>query len=196
MSSLSNTLQFFKDFGLFDIILPFLLVFTLVFALLEKSKVLGVEGDGKTPKKNLNAMVAFVVGFLVVSTNAVVNTLTSALPQVVLLLTLIVSFLLLLGSFLKPEGGLDFATNHPNWYGSFVGLIFLGVVMIFLGAIKTNDKSWLSFSYDYAVKNLSGAVVGSVVILIIVILAIIFITRGGDGGGENNKKKKNNAQEE
>lgn len=177
MSTLSNAIQFFRDFGLFDIILPFLLVFTLVFALLEKSRVLGTETDGKTPKKNLNAMVAFVIGFLVLATNAVVNTLVTALPQVVLLLTLIVSFLLLIGSFLKPEGGLDFAEQHKELYKLFVGLIFLGVVLIFLGAIKTDGVSWLSFVYDYVINNVSGAVVGSVVILIIVILAIIFITK-------------------
>ena len=31
------------DLGVYDVILPFLLVFTIVFAILEKTKVLGLE---------------------------------------------------------------------------------------------------------------------------------------------------------
>ena len=42
-------------------ILPFLLVFALVFAVLDRSKILG-EG-----KKQINAIIAFVVGILVVA---------------------------------------------------------------------------------------------------------------------------------
>lgn len=189
MSTLSNAIQFFRDFGLFDVILPFLLVFTLVFALLEKSRIFGVESDNKTPKKNLNAMVAFTIGFLVIATNAVVNTINTALPQIVLLLTLIVSFLLLVGAFLKGEGDLDFAENHKNWYQAFVGLIFVGVVLIFLGSIKTEGSSWLAIIYDYVINNLSGAVVGAVVMLIVVILAIVFITK--DWGASSGDGKKN-----
>lgn len=50
--------------GFTDVILPFILVFTVVFGVLQRSKVLGVTAAGK-PKTNLNAMVAFVMGFFV-----------------------------------------------------------------------------------------------------------------------------------
>src|SRR3989338_8827869 len=61
-----GVIGFFDKIGVYDIILPFLLVFTIVFAILEKTKILGLEKiDGKeTTKKNLNSMVAFVIAFL------------------------------------------------------------------------------------------------------------------------------------
>ena len=70
MSVFREALIFFDQVGLYDVVLPFLLVFTLVFGVLEKSKILGTEkgGDGEMyTRKNLNAMVAFISGFFVVA---------------------------------------------------------------------------------------------------------------------------------
>ena len=38
-------LAFLEQVGVYDVVLPFLLAFTLVFALLEKTKILGVQKD-------------------------------------------------------------------------------------------------------------------------------------------------------
>ena len=46
-SSLQNALQFFKELGLFDVVLPFILVFALVYAVLEKTMILGKEKYGE-----------------------------------------------------------------------------------------------------------------------------------------------------
>ena len=58
-----GVIVFLEKLGVYDVVLPFLLVFTIVFAILEKTRVLGTDDiDGKPwPKKNLNAVVAFVV---------------------------------------------------------------------------------------------------------------------------------------
>src|SRR5947207_1013398 len=105
VSTLQNALSFLRDFGLFDVVLPFLLVFALVFALLEKTRILGSEklkSDGpEVPKRSLNSTVAFVVAMLVVATNKVVTAINTALPNVVLLIVLLVCFLMLVGMFYK-----------------------------------------------------------------------------------------------
>ncbi len=38
-----SAISFLNDIGLYDVVLPFLLVFTLVFAILEKTKLLGMS---------------------------------------------------------------------------------------------------------------------------------------------------------
>lgn len=186
-STLSRAIDFFREFGLFDIILPFLLVFTLVFAILEKTKIFGTEEDGKTPRKNLNAMVGFVVGLLVVATARVVSVINKALPNIVLVLVVSVSFLILLGSFVK-SGELDFSEKHKKLYIFVLILLFLSVILIFLGAIEFDSgQTVLGYLIDYSLTQWSGTVFGSVVILIIVILAIWFIVGIGDKpkkGGE------------
>ena len=65
---LGGVLGFFRELGVYDVLLPFILVFTITFAILERTKLFGTEKDSKNvdhTKKNLNAMVAFVVAFLV-----------------------------------------------------------------------------------------------------------------------------------
>mgnify|MGYP001570203101 CR=1 FL=1 len=173
-SPLQNAIDFFRNFGLFDVVLPFLLVFTIVFAILEKSKILGAE-DGK-PKKNLNSMVSFVLALLVVATNRVVTALNLALPNIVLLLIVSISFVLLLGVFSKSEE-MEFRKLHPGWYATFATLLFIGVILIFLNSIiLSNGQSWLEYGFNYLITRWEGSVVASIIFLLIVIGAILFIT--------------------
>ncbi len=96
-----QVIEFFDTIGLFDVVLPFLLVFTIVFAILEKTKVLGMEEiEGKKyTKKNLNAIAAFVMAFLVVASSQLVEIITKVSANAVVVLFLSVLFLLLVGSF-------------------------------------------------------------------------------------------------
>ena len=96
-SAFRGIIGFLDKIGVYDVILPFLLVFTIVFAILEKTKVLGLDKiDGKEfTKKNLNSMVAFVISFLVIASTQLVSVINEVMANVVLLLILAVSFLML-----------------------------------------------------------------------------------------------------
>ena len=98
-TALGAVIDFLKDFGFFDVILPFLLVFTILFGILEKTKIFGVEkiGDKTYPKKNLNAMVAFVIAFFVVAAKNVVQVLQVSLPNVTLVLIIVIWFVFEIG---------------------------------------------------------------------------------------------------
>lgn len=177
-STFREVLEFFNQLGIFDVILPFLLVFTIMFAIFEKTKVLGTEKiEGKTySRKNLNAMLSFVIAFLVVASSKLVEIITQVSSQVVVLLLLSVFFLLLVGSFHKesPEGVfLDGA-----WKKLFMIIMFIGIVAIFLYAIKTKDgEPWLEWFIKYVVNNFSSAAVASIILIVVLILAMWFIVR-------------------
>lgn len=53
-----------EQIGFTEVILPFILVFSVVFGVLQRSKVLGVDEKGR-PRSNYNAMVALVLAFFV-----------------------------------------------------------------------------------------------------------------------------------
>lgn len=172
-----NIIEFFVQLGVYDVILPFLLVFAIVYAILDKTKVLGTEmhGDVEIPKKNINAMIAFVIGFLVIVSKQLVETINQALANVVLLLILIVMFLMLIGVFFKKEE--DVALDGP-WRISFMIAILVSIILIFFDAIKvrSGDISWLQWGWHWVVNNWSGNAFGSVVFLILVIVLIVSIT--------------------
>ena len=134
-SAFRGVIDILAKIGVYDIVLPFLLVFTIVFAILEKTKLLGIgELDGeKTTKKNLNAMVAFICAFLVIASTQLVGVINEIVANVVLLLILSVCFMLLVGSF---HGDAEFTLkDFPGWIKAMMAIMFIGIAAIFLNAM-------------------------------------------------------------
>jgi len=184
-SPLANAIQFFQNFGLFDVVLPFLLVFTMVFAILEKTMILGKEGgkENAKPRKNLNSMVAFVIALLSVASNQVVTALQVAIPNIVLLMVISISFLMLVGTF-ATTGEFDLSSKHKGYYAAFVAAMLIGVILIFLYAVKLKSgESWLEYAYTYVMNSWGGSVVSSILLLAVIVGAIIFITYNKKEGG-------------
>ena len=156
--------------------MPFLLVFTIVFALLERTKVFGVEDiEGKKyTKKNLNSVAAFVIGFLVVASSQLVEIITKVSSNFVVLLFLVVLFLLLVGSFYqeKPEG----VFLEGGWKTAFMVIVLVVLVVIFLDAIPSDEgnDSLLDDTLDFLDGSDRGEFVGSVILLIL-ILSIVMV---------------------
>ncbi|MFA5176298.1 MAG: hypothetical protein WC413_03525 [Candidatus Nanoarchaeia archaeon] len=188
-SPLAGAIEFFKSFGLFDILLPFLLVFTIVFAILEKTMILGAED--KKPKKNLDSMVAFVIALLVVASNRVVTALNLALPNIILLVMISISFLLMIGVFATTDE-FDLKKKHTTFYYIFTIGMFAGVIIIFMSSIlgespyctSGQECSWLEQAYNYVMGNWGGSAVSSIILLAVIIGAILYVT-----GFKPNKKE-------
>ncbi|MFT4309324.1 MAG: hypothetical protein ACMXYL_02475 [Candidatus Woesearchaeota archaeon] len=193
-SAFRNAIDFFVAIGLYDVVLPFLLVFTLMFAFLEKTRVLGfdkVKIGGEmynVPKKNLNAMVAFVTGLFVVLSAQLVGIVNEVLAHTVLLLMLSFLFLLVLGSFLKQsdDGVAIDPDKQKALYYLMVSISFIAIVLIFLNAIKTEGgDSWLSIVMDI-LMNAGSSDFWMVVILLVIIIGGIALVISGpkpDAGG-------------
>ena len=69
-SQLQAYITQFENFGLFDVALPFLLIFTLFFAILEKISLFGKD------KTNINVIVSLVIAFFVIRTPLVANVMS------------------------------------------------------------------------------------------------------------------------
>lgn len=179
---LRQAINFLVDLGFFDTVLPFLLFFTVVFGILEKTKILGTIGDdGKTPKKNLNAMVAFVFALLVIATQQIVSAVNSALPKVAFVLIIIISFMMLAGAFLKTQ---EFSFESGFWRVSLTIVVFIGILLIFLGGIETeNGETWLQIVWDFANEQVGtgSAVVWTFLLLFALVVAIYFVLRPAPG---------------
>jgi len=170
-TALRGVFEFLGKVGLFDVVLPFLLVFTIVFAILEKTKIFGTEEiEGKKyPRKNLNATTAFVISFLVVASSRLVEIITTVSANVVVLLLLSILFLMLVGSFFK-EGEPVHLTG--GWNVLFMIIMFIGIILIFLDAM-----GWLQDTWGYFGATSAGEVAGITVLIIIAVLFIVFTVK-------------------
>ncbi len=180
VTPLGKAIEFFRDFGLFDVVLPFLLVFTITFAIFEKTRILGtvkIKDSGEVPNKNLNAMASFVIALLVVATANVVRAINESLPNIVLLVVAAVSFLLMIGVFSKTEE-MDFRSKHKGWYTAFVIIMFVAVVAIFINSIYDKDgNSYLEILAFLIIENWSGAAIAAILVLGVILFAIYYVTK-------------------
>lgn len=156
-------------------ILPFLLIFTVVFAILQKAKILG---DGK---KQIDAIVAAVIGLIVISFGYATNTIVNLVPFLAVSVVVILVFMILYGMVFQ-EG--DFKMNK-YLKGTFGVIIAIAVII----AVALTTGLW-----DYIRSNWFGSVEGSsiwanVVFIIIIIAAVVAVLIGKGENSGNGKPK-------
>lgn len=189
-SAFRGVIDFLGRLGIYDVVLPFLLVFTVVFAILEKTKVFGEEeiGGKRYTRKNLNAIAAFVIAFLVVASTKIVAIINQALANFVLILLIGICFIMLFGTFYGEKEDVFTALGKARyWIGGVMGII---IILIFLNAIKTSSgESWLDTVLGYLGQNFSSAAVGTIIFLVIIVGFIYYVTSGGEGKKEEKKEE-------
>ena len=149
--------------------LPFLLVFIIVFALLEKTKILGSD------KKQLDALVAFAIGLIFVAfvfPVQVVNNLVLFLT--VALITVFVG-LLLWGFITGGEAKLENKTVKVI-FGIVIVIVVIGA-MLWATGFYTPVWDWL-FKQDW-----SNTFWTNVTFIVAIALALAIVLKGGVGGG-------------
>src|SRR3989338_2721275 len=167
---LQNMIYRLDNMGLTDILLPFLLIFVIVFAILQKTKVLGDE------RKNLSIVVALVVGLLVVIPHATgrfppnadpVVIINDALPQLSIVLVAVIFLLVLIGAF-----GQDYVflgVTMPGWIMVFSLVV---IIIIFGGA-----AGWWSGQFGNSLERIFGTEAIAVAIMLLVFgIVIAWIT--------------------
>jgi len=174
---LRGVIDFFGQIGLYDVVLPFILVFSIVFAVLEKTQIFGMEEvEGKKyTRKNINVMVAFVMSFFVVASSKLVEIITEVSSNIVILLMLAILFLLLVGSFYKEGEG---SFLQGGWKTFFTFIMFIGIIFIFLNALHTDSgDTWLDVFWDFVSEGSGGNAVGSVILIIVIVLLMVYIVK-------------------
>ena len=172
-SPLGEAIEFLKDFGFFDVVLPFLLVFTIVFGVLEKTKLFGTTD--KKPKQNINAMIAFVIALFFVAATNLVEATAQFLPQVVVLLITLMSFMMLVGFFYADQ---EFSFEKHTFWKVFLTIIFfIGIVLLAWHAYSPETFEGLGGFWE----STTGV---TIIFLVIIVGTILFVTMGGKKGGD------------
>ena len=100
-----------------DIILPFLLVFTLVFAILDKSKLLG-EG-----KRQINAIMSLVIGLILIGFPFAMEIIVKLIPFLAVSLVILFVFMLLFGFISSKKEG-DVLNNLDEIHSKLIHVIY------------------------------------------------------------------------
>jgi len=95
-----------SNIGFFNVILPFLLVYAIMYGILSKYKILGdpfAEGDKGKVTRSLVSIVSAATGFFIVGSANVVLSLRTLIPYIVLFLLTVFFLILAISPFLQRE---------------------------------------------------------------------------------------------
>ncbi|MEI6731160.1 MAG: hypothetical protein WCK90_00615 [archaeon] len=152
-----------------EIILPFLLIFTIIFAILQKSKILG---DGK---KQIDSLVSLSIALIVVSYGAYTGVISKLMPVLAVALIVILVFLLMYGlAFINEEFKLH--KGIKTAIGVIAAIVVLGALSYF-----TNLWGYLKVLLSGGVGDWSGSVVVANIVFIVIIIAAVFAVWKGSG---------------
>lgn len=144
---------------------PFLLIFFIVFAILEKTKIFGDD------KKQLNAMISFIIGLIFVS--AVAPKLVVSNLILFLTIAIIVAFVgLLLWGFLAGE---EPKIAGDNFKKVVAGVIIVALVIAVIWAAGWWDNA-LSF---FGSQNLASTFWTSLIFIVVIAVAIAVAVKSG-----------------
>lgn len=120
-----TTLSVLSSPFLTNLLLPFLLVFVVVFAILEKTNLLG-EG-----KKSANLIVALIIGLLFIGVQSVVGFTIRLLPLVAVFLVILLGYFLIFGFI-----GLHVSKGLQLVLGIVFGIALIIAVLWATGILK------------------------------------------------------------
>lgn len=150
--------------------LPFLLIFFIVFGILEKTKLFGPD------KKQLNAFIAFVIGLILVGATS--PTLTISNLILFLTVAIVVLFVaLLLWGFVAGEKGLEFE-KAPKALKWFIGIVIVVVVIIaLLWALGTEVTVFETVSDFLFKSDWSKSFWTNLSFVAVIIIALVLVLR-------------------
>ena len=110
-----------------DYILPFVLVFTLIFAILQKTQLLG---DGK---KQVDAIVGMVIGLILIAFPFARNIVVQLMPFLAVSAIILLVFMLLYGFIVGKKEGDVLNTGLKITFGIILGLALIVVILYSAG---------------------------------------------------------------
>ena len=152
--------------------LVFILIFTIIFAVLDKTKILGEA------KHNLNVGVALIFSLVVMVAHATgdipekhdpVIVISKALPQVSLIVVAVIALMILIGVFAHDR--ILLGLTAPGWVA-----IFSVVAIIFI--FGSAAEWWTEGFIDWATNNFGEDILAIVVMILVFGIIIAFVTGG------------------
>lgn len=158
-NSISDVLNVWADMGVFNYVIPFLLIFAVVFAILQKTKILG-------DNRAVEAIIAVAIGLLSIQFDFVSTFFAEIFPRFGVGLSIFLVLIIFLGFFYHSEDG---KVDKLKWVGFVVGV----------GVVVWAIADWSFWRGNTDISFWFREYFWSLVILAAVIAIIAIISRSG-----------------
>lgn len=147
-------------------ILPFVLVFVLIFAILDRIKILGED------KRQINALVSLAIALIFVTFGQAVDIVNKLMPFLAVLTVIILVFLILWGFIATGKEGLTIHKGIKITGGIIITIALIVAVAVYTGASDIITE-WFS-------GGNSSIIISTVVFLAVIggAIAVVLATGG------------------
>ncbi len=135
VTTITEVLNVWNDIGVFSYLIPFLLIFAVVFAILDKTKMFSAKD---TENRGIIAIIAVAIGLLSLQFDFVSEFFAVVFPRFGVGLSLFLVVLIFLGFFYTPAEGQPWS-NKVVWIGWVVG------IGVFVWSLSAWDQ-WNSYT--------------------------------------------------
>ncbi|MBU3923694.1 MAG: hypothetical protein KJ592_02150 [Nanoarchaeota archaeon] len=171
VTTITEVLNIWNDMGVFSYVIPFLLIFAVVFAILDKTKMFSHrKSDGNYDENRwILTIIAFSIALLSLQFDSVSNFFAVIFPRFGVGLAIFLTLLIFL-AFFNPEG------EKTGAYGFGSSVKWIGW-LVAIGVAIWSLSSWDDWS---GYGGFGGWFVTNVwaVIILGVVIAVIFIVKG------------------
>ena len=172
--TITDVLNLWNEMGVFSYVIPGLLIFAVVYAILEKTKLLsGDDGNGKAVhNRPVLAIVSAAVALLSLQLDLVSEFYALIFPKFGIGIALFLVLIIFLGFFYTPNNNKEFP-GSMTWIGWVIGI---GVAIWALGSWET----WLGYG-GFGGRGFGGFFEDyfwAIVILLVVVGAIAGVSKG------------------
>jgi len=125
-TTITDILNIWNNMGVFSYVIPFLLIFAVIYAILDKTKMF----SGDSENRGIIAIIAVSISLLSLQFDFVSNFFAIIFPRFGVGLSLFLVALIFLGFFFSPKEGESWGKN-VSWIGWVIGI---GVIIWALSA--------------------------------------------------------------
>jgi hypothetical protein len=167
--AIGNLLARWEQAGVFSYVLPFLLIFALVFGILSSMNLFGQNSKG------INAVVALAVGLMALQFNFVGNFFSEIFPRLGMGISIILVVMILIGFFaVKGDGKMA-----PVFYK--IMMVISIIIAVIIVAQSYGAFGWYTgYNINYWIMDNWSTVIG----ILIFVGALIAIISFGSGKGK------------
>ena len=156
VKGVGDILTYWADNGVFDYVLPFLLIFAVVYGILSKTGILVKDTD---KSKGVNSVVAIAVALLALQWGYVPQFFSTIFPFAAIGLSILLVALILMGLFADP--------GKKEWANTFY---IIGAVIALVVVIQSlSDFSWAGGNWwsQYGPALITVAIIGTLIALVV-----------------------------
>jgi len=155
--SFEEVLSQWESMGVFNVIMPFLLFFAIIYSILDKAKILGENRQG------INAIVSIVISLIAIRTPAVLEITSKLFANMAVGVVILLVLLVFLGFILDTK-------SKKMWFQ----FIFIATALIIFAVVVTNVmKDYIpSTGFDFAGFLLSPQMFLAYFVLAMIILIV------------------------